>query len=157
MKIINGLPCGDFSLCYGYASAGEVIAHPNTLSKNTHNHIYVLEGGITVTNGTTTHECVEGQWRDLSEFSSDRILTFTMGDNGGAWVVIIPQIVGETYTVTEVNDETVAQQNNAFLLVTVGYDVTFNGKSAQQLQFAKLTKDVAVVRNGGKVHKLVKN
>ena len=157
MKIFNAIPCRGFNICYGYASPNEVVRHPNTALNNTQNHFYLVDGSVSVTNGTTTYDLPLKEWKDLSEFKTDKILTYTVGINGCSWVIILPTPNEDEYTVTEVTDSTVSAQSNAYLLVTEGENVTMNGHKMNQLNYAPLDKSITIVTNGGKVHKLVQN
>lgn len=157
MKIFNSIECTNFYICYGYASPNEVVTHPNTAPGNTQNQFYLVDGSVNVSNGTTNYDLPHKQWKDLSEFKTDRILTYTVGNNGCSWVIILPKNNTDEYTVTAVDDGTVNSETDAGLLVTEGESVTMNGTTLKQLNYAPLTKNITVAKNGGVVHKLVKN
>jgi len=154
MKIFNSIECKDFYICYGYASPNETVTHPNTAVGNTQNQFYLVDGSVNVSNGSTNYDLPSKDWKDLKEFKTDRILTYTVGDNGCSWVIILPKVNATEYTVTEVNDGTVNQEDNAYLIVTEGDGVTMNGTTLKQLNVVPLNKNITLVKNGGKVHKI---
>ena len=156
MKIFNSINCRGFNLCFGYASAGEVVTHPNTVTNNTQNQFYLVDGSVNVSNGTTNFDLPLKEWKDLSQFKDDKILTYTVGDDGCSWIILLPSPKTDEYTVTAVSDGTVTAQADSFLLVTEGESVTMNGTKLKHLNYVPLSKDIAVVANGGKVHKFTK-
>jgi hypothetical protein len=154
MKIFNSLECSNFYICYGYASPGEVVTHPNTAVGNTQNQFYLVDGSVNVSNGTTNYDLPHKQWKDLKEFKTDRILTYTVGNDGCSWVIILPKVNATEYTMTEVNDGVIPAEEGASLLVTEGESVTMNGATLKQLNVVPLNKAITLVKNGGKVHKI---
>jgi len=154
MKIFNAISCRDFNICYGYASPGEVVTHPNTILNNTQNQFYLVDGSVNVSNGTTNYDLPYKQWKDLKEFKTDRILTYTVGNDGCSWVIILPKVNTTEYTMTEINDGVIPAEKGAFLFVTEGESVTMNGTTLKQLNVVPLNKAITLVKNGGKVHKI---
>ena len=154
MKIFNSITGSKFSICYGYASPGEIVTHPNTLPGNTQNQFYLVDGSVNVSNGTTNYDLPSKEWKDLKEFKTDRILTYTVGNDGCSWVLILPNINATEYTITEVNDGVIPAEEGASLLITEGESVTMNGTTLKQLNVVPLNKNITLVKNGGKVHKI---
>lgn len=154
MKIFNSITCRDFVLCYGYASPSETVTHPNTADGNTQNQFYLVDGSVNVSNGTTNYDLPSKQWKDLSEFKDNRILTYTVGSNGCAWVIVLPKVNATEYTMTEVDDGVIPAESGASLIVTEGESVTMNGSTLKQLNVVPLNKAITLVKNGGKVHKI---
>lgn len=154
MKIFNSIECKHFNICYGYASPGEVVTHPNTSVHNTQNQFYLVDGNVNVSNGTTNYDLPHKKWKDLSEFKNDRILTYTVGDGGCSWVIILPKVNATEYTVTEVSDGVIAAEEGAYLIITEGENVTMNGITLKQLNVVPLDKNITLVKNNGNVHKI---
>jgi hypothetical protein len=157
MKIFNAIECKEFNICFGYASPGEVVRHPNTLPNNTQNQFYLVDGSVSVTNGTTTINLPYKQWQDLSQFKNEKVLTYTVGNDGCSWVIILPKNAADEYTITEVSDGAVNAEANSGLLVTEGETVVMNNTTLKPLNYVPLTKTVNVIKNNGVVHKLTKN
>jgi hypothetical protein len=153
MKIFNGIQCRGFNICYGYASGGEIVNHPNQKAYYTQNQFYVVDGSGVVSNGSVTIDLLHKQWLDLSQFKLDTKLEYTPGDNGCSWIIILPHDKTKEYVVENITDGIVAAQANSFLLVTEGHNVTFNNKRVKHLNYAFLTNDVEVATNGGVVAK----
>ena len=156
MKIFNAISCRGFNICYGYASPNEVVVHPNLLPDNTQNQFYLVDGSVNVSNGNVNYDLPLKQWKDLSEFKNDRILTYNVGSFGCSWVLILPSPNADEYVVSEVTDGTIPASENSFLLVTEGENVTMNGKKLKQLNYVPITQSINLITNNGKVHKFTK-
>ena len=156
MKIFNAITCRGFNICYGYASPNEVVIHPNTLPNNTQNQFYLVDGSVNVSNGNVNYDLPLKQWFDLSEFKNDKLLTYTVGNNGCSWILILPSPNADEYTVANVNDGAINAETNSFLLVTEGESVTINGTKLKHLNYVPLNNNVNLVKNNGAVHKFTK-
>ena len=154
MKIFNSINCRGFYICYGYASPGEVVNHPNLAENNTQNQFYLVDGSVHMTDGTNSIDLPSKQWQDLWSYKDSRKLTYTVGNDGCAWVIILPIPNSKRFSTELVNDGVVNAQDNSFLVVTEGEGVTFNGATMKNLNYAPLDKNINVVKNGGVVTKI---
>jgi hypothetical protein len=155
MRIMQHIGCRGFSICFGRVGPNGIVRHPNSMPNNTQNQFYLVEGSVHVADEALNEINLPiKQWQDLSSFKNSSRLTYTVGPNGCSWVLILPQPNDKEYDVEMIeSDGVVPQQDNSFLLITEGEEVTFNGLQTKQLNYAMLTKDINVVRNGGVVAK----
>lgn len=154
MKIMQTIECKDFNLCVGHASPGETVEHPNSRDQFRTMQLIFIHGGATVTDGTTTDTITSGAWKDMSKFKNSHKLTYSVGDQGITWKVILPKNNTDEYTVENVADNSVVSaQADSFILVTNGNDVTVNGKKIKDGNVVRLTKNLRVNLNGGRVDK----
>jgi len=156
MKIFNAIMCRGFTICYGFASPGEIVRHPNSLPNNTQNKFYMVDGNVHMTDGTNEVDMPLKQWYDLTSYKNSKVLTYTVGDKGCSWVLILPTPNEDEYNVELVENGVINADLNSMLLVTEGENVTFNNMKMKNLNYTILDKNITVAKNGGVVTKITK-
>lgn len=141
MIVSKMIPCPNFWVCMGTASANQVIPHENTKLGHYNDCMYILEGNASVSNGINTVQLNKGNLADLS-ILKDTDTNFTINDQATTWVAFNPKRLDRDL------DVSIHNSNNTIygpcVLYSIDGDIKVNDKVVKSEQFVRVPNNTTV-------------
>lgn len=153
MIIQKLIPCPTFWACIGTASGNQDVEHPNKTRGYYSKYIYIIEGGGSTTNGTTTIQLTEGQLHDLSEHKGTNT-TVTVGNNQSTWVAFNPKEPDSDFTVNVHNDnQTITGE---CIIYCIKDKIQVNGTDVKNDCFVRVAENTSVNVTASSLYAIVR-